>query len=138
MLIKRMLVEGTARVSYDSSNIKLSTYKDGVLTILFSNNTAYAYSGVPENVYNQFELAESQGKILFKLIKPFDYVKLDEGMVQNLNQYLDEMNRESFIESDTEIISYYQHFAKEKILEIDKIEWLIKKLSDYIQTKKER
>lgn len=65
---------------YDSSNILSSTYdkSNGNLTLLFKGGVPYIYEGVSLTTYEQFELAESQGKVFNSLIKPHPFTKKDK------------------------------------------------------------
>jgi hypothetical protein len=64
---------------YDSSTVKASTYEfeSKTLHVVFEHTT-YRYAQVPQEIYQEFATATSQGIALNELIKgKFDYVKLD-------------------------------------------------------------
>jgi hypothetical protein len=66
--------------TYDSSTINASTYeyKSKTLYIVFCHAT-YQYMEVPEEVYQEFANAKSQGIALNELIKgKYDFEKLEE------------------------------------------------------------
>lgn len=56
-------------IPVSSSNIASIGYEDGTLYVAFLNNSLYAYSNVPESVYNGLMSAESHGKYLNAHVK---------------------------------------------------------------------
>lgn len=78
MLISKTVdeVKGIS-VKYNSSNILSSLYdiKEQTLYIVFKTGGMYMYSPVSEELYNNFESAESQGKIFIKEIKNNSKIK---------------------------------------------------------------
>jgi len=56
---------------FESSNILSSeyNYNDGNLKVKFKGGRAYTYGDVSKTDYMRFQIAESQGKVLNKLIK---------------------------------------------------------------------
>lgn len=65
---------------YDSSTIKASTYEyeSKNLYVVFVHAT-YRYTEIPEEVYQEFANAKSQGILLNSLIKgKYKYEKLEE------------------------------------------------------------
>jgi len=65
--------EGKISSLYDSSNVLASKYDpfSKKFVIIFSNGGQYLYDNVPENVFNEFQKAKSQGKLIHSLIKTF-------------------------------------------------------------------
>ena len=60
-----------------SSNIASIGYENGTLYVSFHHGGLYAYSGVPESVYNGLMSAPSRGKYLATYVKGiYPYQKL--------------------------------------------------------------
>lgn len=89
---------------YESSNILMSTYfpKRNKLFIHFNRGGTYSYTNVTEDVYNNFENADSQGKYFLQEIKknPSKYpyakeYKLTDSEINNAKQVIQEHNERS-------------------------------------------
>jgi hypothetical protein len=86
---------------YESSNILMSTYfpEKNKLYIHFSRGGTYSYTNINENVYKEFENAESQGKYFSREIKKnpnkYPYAKeytLTESEINEAKQVIKEHN----------------------------------------------
>ena len=80
MILKRTVTDDVVKGFYDSSNILVSEYdqKENNLTIVFKGGGTYKYNNVSVKDFTRFELADSQGVVLNKHIKPTHTVdKLD-------------------------------------------------------------
>jgi hypothetical protein len=82
MSIKRTEINGTKIIcEIESSNLKSTEYdsESKKLVVEFKNGFKYEYDDVPHNIYAQFRLSESQGKIFnTQISKTFKYKKLDK------------------------------------------------------------
>jgi hypothetical protein len=105
MLIKRNTNNDVIEAMYESSNIVASKYdkNNNALFITFKTGAEYLYENVPAKDYHMFELAESQGKIFNKYIKPYykmskhgdvDVVELKERMERAKQEEMDGMMKE--------------------------------------------
>lgn len=56
-------------IPVSSSNISSIGYESGTLYVAFNSGGLYAYSGVPESVYNALMSASSHGSYLARHIK---------------------------------------------------------------------
>lgn len=64
-------------ISVSSSNLDSVGYEGGILYVSFKNGSLYAYSGVPEFVYNGLMSASSHGSYLAQNVKGvYPYRKL--------------------------------------------------------------
>ncbi len=50
------------KIKVNSSVIKELSYRNGMLTVYFTNGRIYVYNGVPEKVYRELVNANSVGK----------------------------------------------------------------------------
>ena len=50
------------KIKVNSSVIKELAYRNGMLTVYFTNGRVYVYNGVPEKVYHELVNANSVGK----------------------------------------------------------------------------
>jgi hypothetical protein len=59
---------------FNSGNVLKTTYfpKSNLLYIAFSRGDTYSYSNVTQEIYDEFEQADSQGKFFFKRINKKD------------------------------------------------------------------
>lgn len=53
-----------------SSNIESAGWENGSLQVRFKGGGTYVYGAVPEEVWENFQKAESAGAFLAKVIKP--------------------------------------------------------------------
>jgi len=79
---------------YDSSNIVASKYirESEILYIIFKNNKVYSYTPVNEELFNQFQLNESQGKFFISHIKnnpEISTIKEDSLLTEDYNILVD-------------------------------------------------
>jgi len=64
-------------VYVDSSNIEAVRYLNGELQVRFLNGSSYAYSDVPQDIYDEFVNAPSKGSYLNRMIKGvYSYQKI--------------------------------------------------------------
>lgn len=69
-----------------SSNVAAIAWSGGVLQVTFNNGSLYAYSGVPETIWNDFVNASSKGGYLAKNIKgKYAYEQVAGPISQNDN-----------------------------------------------------
>lgn len=83
MILLKEVKEDLVKVTYDSSNIKGSSYNTRTkeLILVFPKGQ-YKYPNVNQTVYNIFEGAESQGKQFNSSIKTLPFVKLEGDVAQ--------------------------------------------------------
>jgi hypothetical protein len=86
---------------FESSNILMTTYfpEKNKLYIHFNRGGTYSYTNVTENIYNAFEMADSQGKYFLTEIKKnpnkYPYAKefsLTNSEINNAKQVIKEYN----------------------------------------------
>ena len=59
-----------------SAAIEWAAWKDGVLSVKYTDGEAYDYIDVPEWVYREFKAAPSKGRFVTFVIKPnYEYRK---------------------------------------------------------------
>ena len=90
MLLKRLEKEKSIECLYDSSNIIASSYDKSTrdLTITFNHGTQYIYTNVKNSDYLRLEIADSQGSIFNKFIKPYPNTK---GNLVNTQDIINEI-----------------------------------------------
>lgn len=78
MILKRQNKDGIVTATYDSSNIQGSVYNatKNELIIVFKTGQ-YKYANVTPVLYEQFEAAESQGKLFNSTMKTLPFMKLE-------------------------------------------------------------
>ena len=97
--------DGLDRAWYDSSNIKYSECidKEGelkVVKVVFSGGRTYEYTGVDVNDYLKFREATSQGLAFNKLMKKYEYTKLDNSDLDLLSEEYHRLTTPGFVISD--------------------------------------
>jgi hypothetical protein len=98
MILKRTVNDGVIKGFYDSSNILVSEYdqKENNLTIVFKGGGTYKYNNVSVKDFTRFEMADSQGIVLNKHIKPIYTVdKLDRIDTKNIVETLSILDKEA-------------------------------------------
>lgn len=106
MLLRKKTTKDVVISHYDSSNLMVSEYnqltKD--LVISFKNGGVYKYDKVPATDYMRFEMADSQGKMLNKLIKPnYSFTRLDDVDAEDLANKISEIKLDELKEFQMEI-----------------------------------
>ena len=80
MAVKSQIIEGTRIINtIDSSNLVKTEYDTDTkkMVVEFKNGTRYEYDEVPHQIYTQFRMAESQGKLFSsKIVKTYKHKKL--------------------------------------------------------------
>lgn len=100
MILKKEIIKeeddsiGIIDVVYESSNILKTTYfpKKELLYIYFSRGGTYSYAGINQDIYNEFENSDSQGKYFAKNIaknKNYHYKKEFDLHKGELNEILE-------------------------------------------------
>lgn len=56
-------------IKVESSNINAIGYEAGMLFVRFNNGLVYAYSNVPQEVYDGLTAAESKGRYINESVK---------------------------------------------------------------------
>ena len=80
MAILKEEINGTKIINeVQSSNIRKTEYdtNDKTLLVEFNNGMKYEYQEIPHQLYTQFRMYESQGKVFsLKIAKTFKYKKI--------------------------------------------------------------
>ena len=77
-IVKREVIDNKVKCLIKSSNLLETVYDpdNKILNITFRSGRVYQYKNIEPKVYQQFELAESHGKIYHKLFKPLPTTRL--------------------------------------------------------------
>lgn len=93
MLVNKEEREGIIECIYKSSNILASEYdeKNQKLSITFNYGVKYEYYDVIPRDYVRFEMHESQGTILNKNLKKYEYKKIGSVDTKPIKERLNEL-----------------------------------------------
>ena len=96
---------------YDSSNVIYSECYDNEgpaknVKVVFKNGGTYLYKNVSNDDYISFRQAESNGKALNEHLKKYEYVRLSDTSIDDL-----ENTKTEFINESTEIQEAFSNFA---------------------------
>ena len=88
MILKKIEKEGKINCLIESSNIHSTSYdtNDNTLLVVFKNGGTYKYKDIWSIIYEEFETAESQGKILNQRIKKQPFTKLEDSDIGIINE----------------------------------------------------
>jgi hypothetical protein len=140
MLIKRNTNNDVIEAMYESSNIVASKYdkNNNALFITFKTGAEYLYENVPAKDYHMFELAESQGKIFNKYIKPYykmskhgdvDIVQLKERMEQAKQEEINGMMREVALTAK----NVHDFYNTNNVVDIEQVRVLRNLVNSYLE-----